>query len=211
MQLPFSKKDASLETPTTPISSESKPTSNSNSWVKDVLETLALAAVLFIIFLFVIKPNVVHGISMEPNFHDGEYLLTNRISHWMEDYHRGDVVIAQSPIQDELLIKRIIGLPGEQIELTNGHVVIFNNQHPEGQTLKESYIASSVKTTGNQFLADDTKYTIPAHNYFIMGDNRPNSGDSRLFGPVDQSQLLGTAAILYWPPPKIGIIHRPTY
>ncbi len=168
--------------------------------------TIALGISLFL-FFFVVIPSQVEGRSMEPTFYTGERLYTNRLSHWFNgtsvgevlnlDYKRGDIVVLQIPGNDAL-IKRIIGLPGEKIEIKNGHFYIND------QLLKEDYLDPSVETQGGSFLREKIPQNIPEGYYFVAGDNRSVSNDSRYFGFVKTEWLIGKPFIRIWPLDRFG-------
>lgn len=144
---------------------------------------------------------------MEPTYHDGEYILTDKISFRLGLPQRGDVVVFRSPKnQDVDFIKRIIGLPGEKLKIKGGKVYI------NGNILDEStYLDPSVYTGPESFLPENTEITVPQNNYFCMGDNRSGSSDSRDFGTVPPTEFIGKVFFRYWPIDRFGLIKRPTY
>src|SRR4030065_809809 len=111
------------------------------STVVDVIETVVVAAAIFVVvYLFLLQPHQVKGASMEPSFHDGEYILTDKISYRFSEPRRGDVVIFKAPTNPDVdFIKRIIALPGEKVEINNSRITIYNSEHPNGFTLSEPY------------------------------------------------------------------------
>jgi signal peptidase I len=140
---------------------------------------------------------------MEPNFVDGEYLLTDKITYRLREPERGDVVVFEAPgANGEEFIKRIIGLPGEIISVREG--IIYIN----GQLLAEQYIPETFSTEGGSFLRDGTEVNIPEGNYFVMGDNRAASYDSRSWGFITKDKITGRAWLVYWPPAKAGILEN---
>jgi len=183
----------------------------------DIFEVIVFAVgVFFFIYLLIMRPHKISGQSMMPNYQDSEYLLTQKVSYYLNKPQRGDVVVLVPPpsvSQNDEFIKRIIGLPGETIRVSGGHVYI------NGKILDEPYIASNVYTGGGTFLSEDTDFTVPEDEYFLMGDNRPNSSDSRYWGPVplnlspaSSSQgINGKVWITYWPPNLAGVVHNPSY
>ncbi len=143
---------------------------------------------------------------MEPNYPDGEYLLTEKVSYYQRNPQRGDVVVFKPPVSEEdEFIKRVIGLPGETISLQNGKVYI------NGSQLKESYLADTLQTFGSTFLADGKEYKIPDGEYMVFGDNRPHSSDSRVWGPITKDKISGRAWLIYWPLNKIGMTPSVSY
>lgn len=174
----------------------------------DFIEAIVFALAIFVVvYLFLFQPNQVKGSSMYPTFKDGEYIFTDKISYRMGLPNRGDVVVFKSPRNSDVdFIKRIIGLPGETVKINGGKVYV--NDSP----LNESgYLDSAVYTGPESFLTDNTPITIPSDKYFVMGDNRPHSSDSRDFGPVAPSEFVGKVFFRYWPLPALGKIERPNY
>lgn len=158
---------------------------------------IALAIALPIRF-FVAQPFVVNGRSMYPTFNDGDYLIVDQLSYRFEEPRRGDVIVFRNPSNpSEFYIKRIIGLPGETVKIQGSGVTIINDEHPEGITLKEPYIAASL--SGQQDTA------LGGENYFVMGDNRDASSDSRIWGPLDKNLIAGRAFLRLLPVQKIHL------
>jgi len=142
---------------------------------------------------------------MEPNFHDGEYILTDKITYRFSEPHRGDVIVFKSPTNPDIdFIKRIIALPGEKLEIKNNKITIFNDDHPKGFTLSEPYeILEPI--TGGPYIREGKIVDVPADNYFAFGDNRSHSFDSREWGPLPKKSIVGKAWLRYWPLSKISI------
>src|SRR5579863_1636777 len=161
------------------------------SWGRDLVIALSLAVVI-IIFLY--QPVKVEGTSMAPLLSDQERIFINKFVYRFEPIERGDVVVFWYPIDhSKSFIKRVVGLPGETIEIRAGHVYV------EGKELKEPYVP------GNYL--DGSSYPsvrIPAGNYFVMGDHRDSSNDSRVFGPVGRPYIYGKAVFAYWPVDHFG-------
>lgn len=177
------------------------------SFFLDLFETIVIALSIFaLIYLFLFQPHQVRGSSMYPNFHDGEYLLTDKISYQFSLPDRGDVVIFKAPGNEEYdYIKRIIGLPGERVEIENGQILV------NGTPLKESYLPESLPTNSGSFLKEGRIILVKGDEYLVMGDNRPHSSDSRTWGPVPKGNIIGKAWIKYWPLEEAGQIPRPEY
>lgn len=174
--------------------------------VLDLAETLAIAGAIFaIIYFFLFKPFQVNGQSMYPTYHNGEYVLTNLIALRFGKIERGTVVVFNAPPnQEKDYIKRIIGVAGDRVSLREGFVYL------DGEKLDESaYLPDGVRTYGGQFLRDGEEVTIPLNNYFVMGDNRPNSSDSREWGFVPREKLIGISMIVYWPLQDFHVIKNP--
>jgi signal peptidase I len=169
--------------------------------IKIVCFTLAI---FFLVRYLLIQPFIVDGNSMEPNFHHNEYLLIEKISYRFRDPQRGDVIIFQPPNKKIYYIKRIIGLPGEKIVL-NGGVKIYNKQHPEGITLNEPYLKPYSVTNG------EISLTLKSDEYFVLGDNRENSSDSREFGALPRKNIAGKVFITIFPFSNFGLTHRLSY
>lgn len=175
--------------------------------ITELIKTTAFIVLIFLIArLFFIQPFIVNGSSMEPNFHDKEYLLIDKISYRFTAPKRGDVVIFHPPNRPSVFfIKRIIGLPGEKVVIDNGTIFIYNKNYPNGVALDEPYLESSEKTLGNlsQTLKDD--------EYFVLGDNRNNSTDSREFGVLPKKNIAGRVFITIFPFSDFGLIKRVEY
>ena len=173
----------------------------------DSLQTLLLAASVFlVIYVFLFRPFQVNGLSMYPNFKDQEYVLTNIIVTHFKTPTYGDVIVFKAPPEpDKDYIKRVIGLPGDTIMVQNGSVYVNNKVLDES-----SYLSSDVKTYGGQFLQEGQQKTVPAGEYFVLGDNRPESSDSREWGFVPVSYIIGESMLVYWPPQDFQFIKNPT-
>lgn len=172
----------------------------------DSLQTLLIiASVLMIVYAFVIQPNEVSGSSMYPTFKNKEYLLSYLIDIRLDKYKRGDVIVFHSPIDNEkLFIKRVIGLPGDRIRLENGNVYL------NGMLFDETaYLAKEVKTYGGSFLPDGVEITVPAGTVFVMGDNRSYSSDSREWGFLKKSDVVGKSIVRILPLTEFTIIKNP--
>jgi signal peptidase I len=135
---------------------------------------------------------------MEPNFHDSEYLIIDEITYRFEAPQRGQVIVFRYPRDpQEFYIKRVIGLPGEEVQIKDGKVVIFNSTHPNGLILDEKYLPADFATYSVN--GDETKIKIGADEYYVLGDNRGASKDSRYFGVVNKSFLVGKVLFRGWP------------
>jgi len=173
----------------------------------DIFEVIVFAVgIFFFIYLLIMRPHKISGQSMMPNFPDSEYLLTEKVTYYLRNPLRGDVIVFTPPISNtDEFIKRVIGLPGETVMVQNDHVYIND------KLLQEPYLKDTVMTTGGTFLTDGQEFTVPEGEYFVMGDNRPNSSDSRYWGPITKSAISGRAWIIYWPVSNAGVVQKPTY
>lgn len=172
----------------------------------DALQSILIAASIFlVIYIFIARPFQVNGQSMYPNFYNGEYVLTNLIQLRLHNPQLGDVVVFQAPIDAEKdFIKRVIGVAGDTVMVKDGDVYINGKKLNQG-----SFLQPTVKTYGGAFLKDGQTITVPQGEYFVMGDNRPYSSDSREWGFVKQSELIGESLFVYWPPSRMRRISNP--
>lgn len=177
------------------------------SIILDTIETIVIALAIFVvIYLFLFQPHQVKGSSMYPNFHDGEYLLTNKISYSFDEPKRGEVIIFRAPQNEQYdYIKRIIGLPGEKVKIENGKVFVND------QKLEEFYLPESLRTQAGRFSKESQTIAVPSGQYFVLGDNRDHSSDSREWGPVPRRNIIGRAWFRYWPPSIAGLISEVEY
>ncbi|MBI2611398.1 signal peptidase I [Candidatus Gottesmanbacteria bacterium] len=173
----------------------------------DFLETIVVGASIFVvIYLFLMQPHEVKGDSMLPNFHSGEYILTDKISYKFNTPNRGDVIVFESPENPDIdYIKRVIALPGETVRIEAG--VVYVN----GQKLAEAYEPDKTTILGNGFMSEGLDITVAEGHYFVLGDNRFHSSDSREFGPVDEAKIVGRAFFRYWPPQRLGKLATISY
>jgi signal peptidase I len=174
-----------------------------------LLRDVFLIIVVFILFgVFVAQPVVVEGTSMVPQLHDGERLLVNKLIYYKFEsvswghLERGDIVVFWFPNDpDKSYVKRVIGLPGEIVEIRSGRVYI------DGQELSESYL----DTEHNKSMPSFPSRKVEPHHYFVMGDNRDNSSDSRYWGLVPEKYIYGKAFFRYWQPSSMGFLEHGTY
>mgnify|MGYP003393197178 CR=1 FL=1 len=165
------------------------------SFIFETIKFIFLALIIVMpIRIFIAEPFVVSGASMDPSFHDGQYLIVDRISYRVSDPARGDVVIFEPPVDpDRYYIKRIIGLPTETIEIHGTNITVKNSEYPDGFKLDESFVSSD-----NQKY-DELTITLKNDQYFVMGDNRKASSDSRIWGPVKRTAIVGKPALRLFP------------
>ena len=177
------------------------------SFTLDILQTVVMAIAIFmVVYLFLMRPHQVSGKSMVPNFQDGEYLLTEKVSYRLDQPKRGDVVVFSAPpSRRQDFIKRIIAVPGDQIELRNSDVYV------NGKLLDEAYLPNEFQTDAGEFLRAGKVYTLTTDEYMVFGDNRGNSKDSRDFGPIKKADIVGKAWVVYWPPQDAGVVPGVSY
>lgn len=174
-------------------------------WETVKVVVISLAIILPIRY-YLVQPFFVKGASMEPSFEDGDYLLVDEISYRFSMPERGDVVIFRYPLDpSQFFIKRIIGLPEETVEIKGNMVKIYNKDKPEGFVLDEIYLASEEVTIGNSIIKLDD------NEYFVLGDNRLQSSDSRRWGTVNRSLITGKAFLRPWPINKFTKIQSVYY
>ena len=142
---------------------------------------------------------------MVPNFHDREYLIVDEISYRFREPQRGEVIVFRYPQNpQEFFIKRVIGLPGESVKFKNNGVYIYNQSNPDGFKLNESYLPANIETLPNGYSAEE-KIVVNSKQYFVLGDNRMFSKDSRSFGPIDKSFVVGKVLLRGLPLNKITL------
>ncbi len=164
-------------------------------------------AIVIPIRYFLIQPFFVKGASMEPNFEDGEYLIVNELSLNLQDPERGEVIIFRYPKDpSQYYIKRIIGLPGERVKIEGGKVYIFNRENPQGFALDESEYLYSLQATPG-----DVDFVLGGEQFFVLGDNRLASSDSRIFGPISREAIIGKAWIRAWPFDRLTKFEVPSF
>ncbi len=178
-----------------------------SDFILDILEVVVFAIAIFLfIYLLVLQPHKIKGSSMEPNFPDGEFLLTDKLSYRFGEPERGDVVVFEAPgANGDEFIKRIIGLPNEQISIQEDGVYI------NGEKLNEDYLSPDLQIPSGMFLKENMTYTIPEGNYVVLGDNRPASSDSRAWGPIKLDKITGKAWVVYWPINDIRVVDHIDY
>lgn len=167
----------------------------------EFIEAVVFALMIFFVcYLLLFQPNQVKGHSMEPTFHDGEYILTDKISYRLGLPKRGEVVVFRSPKNADVdFIKRIIALPQERIKIAGGKIYINGVKFDE-----TAYLDPSVYTGPESYLSENKEITVPENYYFVMGDNRMQSSDSRDFGPVMPTEFIGKVFFRYWPVDRFG-------
>lgn len=174
-------------------------------FILDVTQTFVITGVVFFfITYFFFRPFQVSGNSMYSNFKDKEYIITNLISLRFSNPTHGDVIVFKSPSDpNKDFIKRIIAVPGDEIMIENGKTYL------NGSMLKEEYLDEGMKTYGGAFLQEGIKKTIPNGHFFVMGDNRNDSSDSRTWGFITRESIKGISFFVYWPLNEVQIIKNP--
>lgn len=194
--------------------SPSEPPKNSFRWSELIQVVLLTLAIVIPVRLFLANPFKVDGASMEPTYYDKEYLVVDELSYHFQMPQRGEVVVFHPPSDpSKYFIKRVIGLPGETIELMNGVVKIYNQQYQTGWTLDErSYLDLSDYSKEEMQAMTMRPLTLGPDEYFLMGDNRRASYDSRYFGGVKRSALVGRAWLRGFPIQRWGVLtNLPNY
>jgi signal peptidase I len=154
---------------------------------REIVETIALTILIFLAIHFTVQNYQISGTSMTNTLQNGQFVLVNKVSYWFHSPERGDVVVCQEPDNPNRdVIKRVIGLPGDTIRLDSTNVWV------DGVKLNEPYILA-------KYNPDAKTVQVPPNNYFVVGDNRPDSYDSRFFGFVPRDYIVGKAVAVYWP------------
>lgn len=207
------------QTPGDAAPAEPTPTRRGLGCLLEIVETLVLTLIIYLlIHNFIAQPFEVEQRSMTPTIVSGEYVLIDKITPRFGEYQRGDIVVFQPPPGYEQggvpFIKRVIGLPGDTITLENGDVFVT----PAGGLavrLVEPYLITGIDGTAAPTQPRDaggtSEWVVPEGQYFVMGDNRPDSQDSRFFGPIERDLIVGRAWLRYFPLDRIGVIERPEY
>lgn len=162
---------------------------------------LVAAAIAIPIRYFIAQPFIVRGASMEPNFYNREYLVVDELSYFFRPPKRGEIVVFRYPLNpSEYFIKRVIGLPGETVEIKNGGVFIYNAEHSDGFELSEPYLAAAGETPGI------VRFALGPDSYVVLGDNRPFSSDSRMWGALERKFITGRVIFRAWPFERFGVL-----
>jgi len=159
----------------------------------ELLQTVLVAGLLFLAVNLLTARIRVEGISMEPSLHEGQFVVVNRMAYrWSEPQH-GDIIVFHFPLNPERrFIKRVIGLPGEEVSVRSGQVYI------NGELIDEPYLMAAPRYSGD--------WTLGPDEIFVLGDNRNNSSDSQNWGPLPLDEIIGKAILVYWPPADAGLI-----
>lgn len=167
----------------------------------EVLKAALIAIIIVVpIRFFIAQPYIVSGASMNPTFDSGHYIIVDQLTYRFEEPKRGDVVIFKYPKDtSKFFIKRIIGLPGETVFIQKGEVFIVNEETPQGFVLNETYIVDSNK------IIESSEHILSNDEYFVLGDNRRSSSDSRIWGPLQENFIVGRAILRILPITDIGL------
>lgn len=173
---------------------------NLRAHIIDFIQTFVVfGAVFTLIYLFIAQFHKVSGNSMLDTMHNGDYLITEKVSYRFGDPQRGQIVVLKDPMDETKdFIKRIIAIPGDTVKIENGKVFVNGGQ------ISETYIVPNTQTRGGAYLSEGETVTIETNRYLVFGDNRNHSSDSREWGPIAKEKLVGRALFQYWPPQKIG-------
>jgi len=179
------------------------------SYVFELIKVVAVSlAIIIPVRYYLIQPFYVKGASMEPNFYDKEYLIIDEISYRFHEPARGDIIVFRYPRNpEEYFIKRIIGLPGEKIQIKDGFTYVYNQENSQGVKLEETYLPTGDKTYG----LNEEIVTLSGSEYYVLGDNRNSSKDSRSFGPVGKKLITGRVLLRGWPFNRIDVFSAPEY
>ena len=167
---------------------------NSSDFWKELFKLIFLSLIIVVPFrLYIAQPFIVEGASMDPTFETGDYLIVDEFTYRFKTPERGSVLIFKYPRDPrKSFIKRVIGLPGEKVSISKGQVAVTNTEHPDGFVLDEPYVKLNKE--------DDLNYMLGANEYFVLGDNRIGSADSRIWGPVPEANIIGRPIIRLFPP-----------
>ncbi len=178
------------------------------SFVWELIRIFLLALVIIIpLRVFIAEPFIVSGSSMRPTYHDREYLIIDKLSYRFSEPKRGDVIVFKYPKDpSQYFIKRIIGLPGEKVRIDNGHVIIINTQYPEATLLDETYLPNQSVTFGNA-----ETITLGTREYYVLGDNRLASSDSRVWGILPYDNIVGKTWLRVFPLSNFSFAEGATY
>ncbi len=197
----FSSKKSSDDSSTIPLIEETTEVENKiGGQLPEIIRFSIIALlIVFPIRLFIAQPFIVSGASMEETFQNGEYLIVDQVSYYLQKPERGDVVIFRYPLDpSKFFIKRVIGTPGDTVVIEGDKVTIKNESHPEGLVLSEPYIA---EMNPNNNLVEE----LGPREYFVMGDNRDHSSDSRAWGVLQEDRIVGRAFLRLFPPQSADV------
>lgn len=168
----------------------------------DIIEVFVISMSIFIVvYLFLMQPHQVKGNSMFPTYHDGEYLMTDKVTYKFREPKRGDVVVFKAPVNEDFdFIKRVIAVPGDKIMVKDGEVYV------NGEMLNETYLPEEYDTRAGRSLREGVEAEVSEGTYICIGDNRGHSSDSREWGPVPMENIVGRVFFRYWPFNRFGLV-----
>lgn len=170
----------------------------------ETVKMLILAGITIgVVRYFLFKPFYVKGQSMEPNFYEKDYLIIDELTYRFREPQRGEVVVFKAPTGKDYYLKRVVGLPGERVKIENQKVVVYNDDHPQGVIVDEVYLSEDTPGSLSTSLGPD--------EYFVLGDNRDASYDSRRFGSIKEENMVGRAWLRGWPVDRIDKLQTPNY
>ncbi len=179
------------------------------TFVFEVVKVVVISlAIIIPVRYFLIQPFYVKGASMEPSFYDHEYLIIDEISYRFREPNRGEIIVFKYPRDpSQYFIKRIVALPGEKIEIKDGEVFVYTKENNRRIQLDEEYLSDGVDT----YSSKETVIELGEEEYYVLGDNRNHSKDSRSFGTVKESFVVGKVLFRGWPFDRIGTFDLPEY
>lgn len=168
----------------------------------DLLEVVIISSVIVLLtFIFIGQPLVVTGDSMKPNLLDGEQMVADKLSIKFKEINRGEVVIVTHPEKPQIfLVKRVVGVPGDKFEISEGEVLI------DGKIIQEPYINPETKTANGNKIREREIINLTFEQYIVLGDNRENSADSRNWGIIEKNKIIGKAFVVYYPLNSIRLV-----
>lgn len=175
---------------------------NLGGYFIEFFETIVVFGAIFAaIYLFVAQFHKVQGNSMVPTMHNGDYLVTEKISYRFREPKSGEIIVLKNPRDESQdFIKRIIAVPGDTVQISNNNVFI------NGQPLEEKYLSPNTPTRSGAFITEGVTVKVDTNQYFVFGDNREHSSDSREWGPVTKEEIIGRAFFRYFPITDIGLL-----
>ncbi len=187
------------------MEADNNSSGKSSSFWQELFKLTLISVVIVIPFrLYIAQPFIVDGASMDPTFKSGDYLIVDEVSYRFDEPERGSVLIFKYPKDpSKYFVKRVIGLPGETVEIRNGEVTVKNAENPDGILLDEPYVESKK--------LDNYSFKLSTGEYFVLGDNRNASADSRVWGAVPEDNIIGRPIIRVYPPalwPGVAEYHQ---
>lgn len=174
-----------------------------NFFLESVKMLILAGITIGVVRYFLFKPFYVKGQSMEPNFYEKDYLIIDELTYRFREPQRGEVVVFRAPVGSDYYLKRVVGLPGERVKVENQKVIVYNDDHPQGVIVDEVYLSEDTPGSLSTSLGPD--------EYFVLGDNRNASYDSRRFGPIKEDSVVGRAWLRGWPVDRIDKLQTPNY